>query len=92
MSLQRTLALVKPDAVDKADEIVEAAMQAGFTVLEVYLFFFYTQTTFLLSSSVRFRAAISVGLRLGDSFKPFLPTVLARHSNHCVFAALTRSR
>jgi len=32
--LQRTLALVKPDAVDKADEIVEAAMQAGFTVLE----------------------------------------------------------
>lgn len=35
MSLQRTLALVKPDAVRKADEIVEAAMQAGFTVLEV---------------------------------------------------------
>ena len=37
MSLQRTLALVKPDAVDKADEIVESAMQAGFTVLEVRL-------------------------------------------------------
>ena len=35
MSLQRTLALIKPDAVGKADEIVEMALQAGFTVLEV---------------------------------------------------------
>jgi nucleoside diphosphate kinase len=35
--LQRTLALIKPDAVEKADDIVEAAMQAGFTVLEVCL-------------------------------------------------------
>ena len=34
-ALQRTLALIKPDAVDKADAIVEMAQQAGFTVLEV---------------------------------------------------------
>jgi nucleoside diphosphate kinase len=34
-SLQRTLSLIKPDAVGKADEIVEMALQAGFTVLEV---------------------------------------------------------
>jgi len=33
-ALQRTLALIKPDAVDKADAIVEMAQQAGFTVLE----------------------------------------------------------
>ena len=35
MPLQRTLALIKPDVVDKADAIVEMAQQAGFTVLEV---------------------------------------------------------
>lgn len=32
--LQRTLALIKPDAIQHADAIVEIAMQKGFTVLE----------------------------------------------------------
>ena len=33
--LQRTLALIKPDAINDADAIVELASQNGFTVLEV---------------------------------------------------------
>jgi nucleoside diphosphate kinase len=33
--LQKTLGIVKPDAVDRADEIVERAMRAGFSILNV---------------------------------------------------------
>lgn len=35
MALIKTLAIVKPDAVDQADEIVERAKRAGFAVLNV---------------------------------------------------------
>lgn len=37
LALQQTLALVKPDAIEHADEIVELAKQHGFTVLTVSL-------------------------------------------------------
>ena len=33
--LERTLAIVKPDASSKADEILETAQQAGFNVVSV---------------------------------------------------------
>ena len=44
--VERTLALVKPDAVNKADEIETIILKHGFTVLEVCLnfllvFFYY---------------------------------------------------
>ena len=33
--LERTLAIVKPDASDKANEILDIAQQAGFNVISV---------------------------------------------------------
>lgn len=33
--LERTLALIKPDAVHKADEIEDIILQSGFTILQV---------------------------------------------------------
>ena len=33
--LERTLAIVKPDASDKASEILDIAQQAGFNVISV---------------------------------------------------------
>lgn len=35
--VERTLALIKPDAVDKADEIEEMILGSGFTVLQVIM-------------------------------------------------------
>lgn len=33
--VERTLALIKPDAVDKADEIEDIILLSGFTILQV---------------------------------------------------------
>lgn len=33
--VERTLALIKPDAVHKADEIEDIILQSGFTILQV---------------------------------------------------------
>ena len=33
--VERTLAIVKPDAIDKAEEIEEIILQSGFTILQV---------------------------------------------------------
>ena len=33
--IERTLALIKPDAIHKSDEIEEIILQHGFTILEV---------------------------------------------------------
>lgn len=33
--VERTLAMIKPDAVGKADEIEEIILQSGFTILQV---------------------------------------------------------
>ena len=33
--VERTLALVKPEAIDKAEEIEEIIIQSGFTILQV---------------------------------------------------------
>ena len=33
--VERTLALIKPDAIDKAEEIEEIILQSGFTILQV---------------------------------------------------------
>jgi len=38
--VERTLALIKPDAVNKANEIETILLNHGFTVLQVCLFFF----------------------------------------------------
>lgn len=35
--VERTLALIKPDAIDKADEIQDILLQSGFTILQVIL-------------------------------------------------------
>ena len=35
--VERTLALIKPDAVHKSDEIEEIILQHGFTILQVTL-------------------------------------------------------
>ena len=35
MTVERTLAVLKPDAVDKAEEIVEEIKENGFTILQV---------------------------------------------------------
>ena len=34
-AVERTLALIKPDAVDKAEDIIDAIRNAGFTILQV---------------------------------------------------------
>lgn len=33
--VERTLALIKPDAIHKADQIEDIILQAGFTILQV---------------------------------------------------------
>ena len=33
--VERTLAIIKPDAMDKADEIVDIILRNGFTILQV---------------------------------------------------------
>ena len=35
INIGRTLAIIKPDAIDKCDEIEEVIQQHGFTILEV---------------------------------------------------------
>jgi len=35
MSIQRTLALIKPDAVNRAAEIEKTIIEEGFTIIEV---------------------------------------------------------
>lgn len=37
--VERTLALIKPDAIDKADEIEDIILHSGFTVLQVLFYF-----------------------------------------------------
>lgn len=36
--VERTLALIKPDAIHKSDEIEEIILQHGFTILQVQLY------------------------------------------------------
>ena len=38
MPLERTFAMIKPDAIDKADKIMEIIEQHGFTILQVRCF------------------------------------------------------
>jgi hypothetical protein len=54
--VERTLAIIKPDAVHKSDEIEEIILQHGFTILQVrfvssifllYLIWFSTDTVYL---------------------------------------------
>lgn len=33
--VERTLALIKPDAIDKTDDIEDVILQSGFTILQV---------------------------------------------------------
>ena len=35
ITVERTLAIIKPDAIDRADEIIEAIKERGFTILQV---------------------------------------------------------
>lgn len=35
ISVERTLAIIKPDAIDRAEEIVEHIKEYGFTILQV---------------------------------------------------------
>lgn len=35
--VERTLALIKPDAIDKADEIEDIILRSGFTILQVIM-------------------------------------------------------
>lgn len=35
IALERTFAMIKPDAIDKADEVMEQIEQHGFTILQV---------------------------------------------------------
>lgn len=35
ITVERTLAIIKPDAIDKADEIIEVIKEKGFTILQV---------------------------------------------------------
>lgn len=44
--VERTLALIKPDAIHKSDEIEEIILQHGFTILQVQLYAKFT--TFLV--------------------------------------------
>ena len=65
-TLERTLAIVKPDASEHADEILETAQQAGFNVIAVcpmhdvfmgfFLFFFCLKLSLLSSTLAAVRA------------------------------------
>ena len=35
LAVERTLALIKPDAVEKVEDIIDAVRNAGFTILQV---------------------------------------------------------
>lgn len=42
VTVERTLAIIKPDAVEYADEIIEEINRAGFTILQVkYVLWLY---------------------------------------------------
>ena len=36
VTVERTLAIIKPDAVEHAEEIIEEINRAGFTILQVH--------------------------------------------------------
>ena len=38
INIEQTLAIVKPDAMNKADEIVDIILKSGFTVVNVRLY------------------------------------------------------
>ena len=54
MTVERTLAVIKPDAVDKVEEIVEEIKGNGFTILQV-------TTTFIIHAMMH--AIICLALR-----------------------------
>lgn len=47
--IERTLALIKPDAIHKSDEIEEIIIQHGFTILQVRKTYYLSSVLFLLS-------------------------------------------
>ncbi len=63
-TLERTLILVKPDAVQYADEILERAQAAGFTVLSVRVVIHVFGISFKLCCD--FLAAVLVATVDGD--------------------------
>lgn len=46
--IERTLALIKPDAIHKSDEIEEIILQHGFTILQVRKTYDLSSVLFLL--------------------------------------------
>ena len=46
--IERTLALIKPDAIHKSDEIEEIILQHGFTILQVHRTYYLSSALFLL--------------------------------------------
>ena len=53
ITVERTLALVKPDVIDHADQIVEEIKRKGFTVLQVSRLLKHSGTWFMYIMSVR---------------------------------------